>query len=299
MANEPISGLPALAAADLASGDLIEIVDVSDTSDAPTGTNKKFASSDLATGIVALPDFATSIYASPQEAHTTQTVNFTPDLTMQGKFIPLDSAVARTVTFDDDVAVPYPLGIWLWFKDEGTARWTFDPGPATFNDQPNVVGNPVTLGANSLVGFYHRDVDMWDYFGSVRTRELKSYPWRVTDLTTTLTTLAVGDDKERFYIPAPVNGLNLVDARLLLKTPSSSGLPTFQIARVRAGVAVDVFDPAHKLSCDVSELTSVTASNPVQINTANDDVETDDYYRADLDITGTGAVGATIMLDFA
>lgn len=44
MADSTINALPALAAADIAVDDLVEIVDVSDTTLAPTGTNKRTTS---------------------------------------------------------------------------------------------------------------------------------------------------------------------------------------------------------------------------------------------------------------
>ncbi len=54
-----ISGLGALAAADLATGDLLAIVDISDTSEAPTGTTKKITADSILNGGVLAASFTT------------------------------------------------------------------------------------------------------------------------------------------------------------------------------------------------------------------------------------------------
>ena len=55
MADQPISGLTALTGANTASGDLLEIVDVSDTTMAATGTNKKITRDEMKTALLASP----------------------------------------------------------------------------------------------------------------------------------------------------------------------------------------------------------------------------------------------------
>jgi hypothetical protein len=49
--DRAISGHTSLAGANLAAGDLFEVVDVSDPTDAATGTNKKMTATELATGV--------------------------------------------------------------------------------------------------------------------------------------------------------------------------------------------------------------------------------------------------------
>lgn len=77
MANVPISGLVALAVAP-ASGDLVAIVDVSDTTQAPTGTTKKITVATLFTSI-AVTTSATiaggTVVASSPALSVTQTWN--------------------------------------------------------------------------------------------------------------------------------------------------------------------------------------------------------------------------------
>jgi len=55
LADQPISGLTALTGANTASGDLLEIVDVSDTTMAATGTNKKITRDEMKTALLAAP----------------------------------------------------------------------------------------------------------------------------------------------------------------------------------------------------------------------------------------------------
>jgi len=59
MAKEKITGMTELAAADVASGDLVEIVDVSDTTAASTGTNKKLDILEYLTELLSSGDLAT------------------------------------------------------------------------------------------------------------------------------------------------------------------------------------------------------------------------------------------------
>ena len=51
MPDLPISGLTALPGASVAAGDLLEVLDVSDTSMAGTGTNKKLTYANLLTAL--------------------------------------------------------------------------------------------------------------------------------------------------------------------------------------------------------------------------------------------------------
>ena len=55
MADQPISGLTALTGANTATGDLLEIVDVSDTTMAATGTNKKITRDEMKTALLVAP----------------------------------------------------------------------------------------------------------------------------------------------------------------------------------------------------------------------------------------------------
>ena len=98
-------------------------------------------------------------------------------------------------------------------------------------------------------------------------------------------------------IDPTLNGKNLVAATMANVTASSSGTPTFQLARVRAGTPADMLST--KLTVDAGEYHSSTAATAAVIDTANDDVATGDFIRFDCDVAGTDTKGIIITLTFA
>lgn len=89
-------------------------------------------------------------------------------------------------------------------------------------------------------------------------------------------------------LPAEFNGKNIIDCKVYISplgTASSSGAITFNLVRTRSGSAVDV------LSSVLSIAQSGTASGVASINTANDDLLSDDYISLDCEDDGTGAKG--------
>lgn len=114
---------------------------------------------------------------------------------------------------------------------------------------------------------------------------------KVIDDATVLTT---GDGKFHFFIPAELNGYNLVTAHAGVSTVSSSGTPTIQIANVTQ--AADMLST--RITIDANEKTSYTAATAPVIDTSNDDVATGDELRIDSDVAGTGAKGLAILLAF-
>lgn len=108
------------------------------------------------------------------------------------------------------------------------------------------------------------------------------------------TALTTGDAKMQVRIPIELNGMNLVSVGMHVYTTSSSGLPTVQIRNVTD--AVDMLST--KVSVDVGEIDSSTATTPPVINTAVDDVATGDILAVDVDIAGTGTAGLEIDLGF-
>jgi hypothetical protein len=111
------------------------------------------------------------------------------------------------------------------------------------------------------------------------------------------TALAVGDGAVTFCISDDLNGLNLVDADAFVTTNSTSGTPTIQIRRVRAGTPADMLSTL--ITIDINEPTSYTAAAQPVINTANDDVATGDLIAVDVDVAGTGTKGLGVILTFA
>lgn len=240
-----------------------------------------------------ITDFAAATYAAPQPQSASQSVSFTPDLTMAGQYIILNKATPATVTIPLNATVAFPVGQWLWFKTEGAGAWTFSPaGGVTINPQPNVVGDPVTLAPGAIVGFYKRATNTWDYVGSVVTREPRSVSVYLTGPTETLTTASVAS----FVVPIVLNGYDLVGVKAFLtNAQSSSGIPRFILTRLRGTAAM----LSTKLTVDASEADSTTAATPAVIDTTKDDVVTNDVITVSSDVSGTGAKGVIIVLEFA
>lgn len=151
MPNEQISDFTALAVAP-AAGDLLAIVDVSDTADAPTGTTKKITVANLigtpGVGDVVGPSSATdnavarfdattgkliqnSNLTVPDDAAATevgylnipqnsQSANYTTVLSDRGKHIhhPVGDNNPRTYTIDSNADVPYPIGTAITFTNK-------------------------------------------------------------------------------------------------------------------------------------------------------------------------------------
>lgn len=106
--------------------------------------------------------------------------------------------------------------------------------------------------------------------------------------------LAVGDGQAYFTIPASLNGYNITSIHAALTTVSTSGNPTIQVARIRSGVSVDVLST--KVTIDANTNNSYIATTPPVINTSNDDVQTGDIIRVDVDVAGSGARGLMVLI---
>lgn len=106
--------------------------------------------------------------------------------------------------------------------------------------------------------------------------------------------ITTGDGKAYFRVPSTFNGMNLVAVAAALTTASSSGLPTVQIANVTD--AVDMLST--KLTIDATELDSKDATTAAVIDASHDDVATGDMLRIDIDVSGTGAKGLMVELQF-
>lgn len=99
------------------------------------------------------------------------------------------------------------------------------------------------------------------------------------------TVITAGIAKITFRMPYP---FTLTGVRASLNTASSSGTPTFDINE--GGVSI----LSTKLTIDANEKTSTTAATPAVLSDTSlaDDAE----ITIDIDVAGTGAVGAKIYL---
>lgn len=110
---------------------------------------------------------------------------------------------------------------------------------------------------------------------------------------------AIGDGKFYLHIDNKLNGMDLVRVHASAITAGVTGLMTIQIARLSAtlGTPVDMLSTA--ITIDSAEIGSDTAATAAVINTANDDVVTNQWIRVDLDgIQTTKAKGLIITLVF-
>ena len=109
------------------------------------------------------------------------------------------------------------------------------------------------------------------------------------------TSCSTGDGKAYFHIPPALNGMNLVYVHGRNITAGTTGTMDIQIANVTD--TVDMLST--KITIDSTETGSDTAATPAVINTANDDVATNDLLRIDFDaVHTTPAKGAIITLGF-
>lgn len=100
------------------------------------------------------------------------------------------------------------------------------------------------------------------------------------------TDCAVGDGKGWFPVPSLLNGATITGFTALAATAGTTGTMDIQLRRVRSGTPVDVFSTKAKI--DSGELSSTTGTVPV-IDTANDDLLTDDQLYVDVDAVHTTA----------
>lgn len=97
------------------------------------------------------------------------------------------------------------------------------------------------------------------------------------------TNVSTGDGKFYFHIDDSLNGMNLVRIHAEVITAGTTGTTDIQIANVTQ--AVDMLST--KLTIDSGETGSDTAATPAVIDTANDDVATNDLIRVDVDAVST------------
>lgn len=112
------------------------------------------------------------------------------------------------------------------------------------------------------------------------------------------TALVTGDGQAVLPIDTIMNGMNVIAVKAFVTTVSSSGAVTVNIRRSRrssatARTVVDILSTA--LTIDASEFESADATAAV-INTANDDLITGDMLLIDIDASGTGVLGLTVLI---
>ncbi len=104
--------------------------------------------------------------------------------------------------------------------------------------------------------------------------------------------LSTGDGKFFFPVPEELDNSRIIAAHAAVSTVSSSGAPTVQIRNVTD--SVDVLTT--KITIDANEYTSYTAAAAPVISLANSQLAKGDIIAIDVDVSGTGAKGLTIIL---
>lgn len=108
-----------------------------------------------------------------------------------------------------------------------------------------------------------------------------------------------GDGAGDVFIPIPIemNGMNLVSVGAQVQTAGTTNTLDVQIARIRSGTPADMLST--KITIDSTEIDSSTAATPAVINGSNDDVNTGDQLRIDVDAAHTTpAKGLVVRMGF-
>lgn len=105
------------------------------------------------------------------------------------------------------------------------------------------------------------------------------------------TDVATGDGKFYFRVPPALNGMDIVNVHAEVITAGTTGTTDIQLHNVTD--AVDILST--KLTIDSTETGSDTAATAAVINTANDDLATNDIVRVDVDAVSTTAPQGLII----
>jgi len=105
---------------------------------------------------------------------------------------------------------------------------------------------------------------------------------RVIEVHVTDTTLTVGDTAATFFVPAELDGYDLVRAEAAVKVASTAGRPTINIRNVTDSVDMLV----NKITIDSGEKTSFTSDTASSIDTTKDTLESGDEIAIDIDSAG-------------
>jgi hypothetical protein len=106
---------------------------------------------------------------------------------------------------------------------------------------------------------------------------------------------SVADGVAYLHIPPDLNGLDLVYVHAEVRTAGVTGTMDIEVYNVTQ--AVDMLSTT--LTIDTTETGSDTAAIPAVIDTANDDVATNDVLRIDIDaVQTTPAEGLVVTLGF-
>lgn len=177
------------------------------------------------------------------------------------------------------------------------------------------VGSPATAFANikqaatsSATGVVELAIASEVTTGTDTSRAITPDALAGSDFGKTVVSILVFDDSQDvatgdgagdvfWRVPAVLNGYNLVAVAAQVQTAGTTGTTDIQIARTRSGSTVDMLTT--KITIDSTEVDTITAATPAVINTSNDDVNTGDRIRIDVDaVSTTKPKGLIVELTF-
>ena len=112
----------------------------------------------------------------------------------------------------------------------------------------------------------------------------------VVDFATALTT---GNGKFYFYVPATLNGFNIVAVHAEVITAPAGSVATFMLHNVTSGA--DILSTA--ITIDAGETGSDSAATAAVISSSEDDLTTHDIIRVDIDGVGSGTAGSGLIIN--
>ena len=107
------------------------------------------------------------------------------------------------------------------------------------------------------------------------------------------TDLATGNGKFYFYVPATLNGFNIVAVHAEVITAPVGSVATFMLHNATAGA--DILSTA--ITIDAGEFGADTAATAAVINTSEDDLTTHDIIRVDIDGVGSSTAGKGLIIN--
>jgi hypothetical protein len=105
--------------------------------------------------------------------------------------------------------------------------------------------------------------------------------------------LTTGNGKFYFYVPATLNGFNIVAVHAEVITAPVGSVATFMLHNVTSGA--DILSTA--ITIDAGETGSDSAATAAVINTSEDDLTTHDIIRVDIDGVGSSTAGSGLIVN--
>jgi len=222
--------------------------------------------------------------------------------TMADARIAESNVTQHVAAIDHDSTLNFAIGEHRIINDSGTSAtelWSASKintvaGTKLANvseDSTPGLGGDLDVITSSIVSTSNRDVAVKPH-GTGEFAAPKDIMIQIVDHDTDC---AVGDGEAFFHLPPSFDGMNLVGIEGSVATAGTTGTMDIQIYNVTD--TTDVLST--KLTIDSAETQSTTAAADAVINAAEDDVDSHDVWRVDIDaVHTTPAKGLTLWLKF-